>query len=79
MWYYTLKVTPGHPLVVQHAGGCAPVELLLLQDALKVLHSLLKVPHVSWQVAVEEADGVAEHSHPGTDASFISLKSEKKT
>lgn len=76
--YCTLTVTLGHPLVVQHAGGCAPIELLLLQDALKILHSLLQVPHMSWQVAVEKADRVAEYGHPGTDAPFISLRSEEK-
>lgn len=64
--------------MVQHAGGRPSVKLLLLQDAFKVLHPLLQVPHVSWQVTVEEAYRVAKHRHPGADASFISLGMIKK-
>ena len=60
-------------LVVQYAGGGAALKLLLLQNALKVLHALVQVPHVSWQVAVEETDGVTKHGHPGADTTFITL------
>ena len=59
--------------MVQHAGGSAALKLLLLQNALKVLHALVQIPHVSWQVAVEETDGVTKHGHPGADAAFITL------
>lgn len=62
--------------MVQHSGGSASFKLLLLQDAFKVLHALLQVPHVSRQVTVEKADGVTEHGHPRTDASFIPLRVE---
>lgn len=67
-----------HPLVVQHTGGRPSVELLLLQDAFKVLHPLLQVPHVSRQVTVEKAHRVAKHCHPRADAPFISLRVRKK-
>lgn len=67
-----------HPLMVQYTRGGSSIKLLLLQDAFKVLHPLLQVPHVSWQVTVEKAHRVAEHCHPRTDTSFIPLKSEKK-
>lgn len=67
-----------HPLVVQYTRGGPSVKLLLLQDAFKILHPLLQVPHVSWQVAVEKAHRVAEHRHPRADAPFIPLESEKK-
>lgn len=60
-------------LVVKNPGGSLALELLLLQDALKVLHALLWVFHVSRQVAVEEADGMAEHWHAGADTTFIPL------
>lgn len=46
---------------------------LLLQDALKVFHSLLRVLHVSRQVAVEEANGVTEHGHAGAHSTFVPL------
>ena len=60
-------------LVVKNPGGSLALELLLLQDALKVLHALLWVFHMSRQVAVEEADGMAEHWHAGADTTFIPL------
>lgn len=59
--------------MVKNPRSSLTLELLLLQDALKVLHALIWVFHVSWQVAVKEADGVAEHGHSGTYATFISL------
>lgn len=64
--------------MVQHTGGRPSIKLLLLQDAFKVFHPLLQVPHVSWQVTVEKAHRVAKHRHPRTDASFISLGVIKK-
>ena len=60
-------------LVVQDPRGCLGLKLLLLQDTLKVLHTLLQVPHMGWQVTVEEAHWVAEHCHPRTDTPLISL------
>lgn len=59
--------------MVQHTGRSPSVKLLLLQDALKILHSLLQVPHVSWKVTVQKAHRVAKHCHSCTDASFIAL------
>lgn len=69
----TSKKVKGHPLVVQDPGGGPAFKLLLLQDALEVLHPLLQVPHVGRQVAVQEAERVSENRHPGTDASFVPL------
>lgn len=60
--------------MVKHPGGSLALKLLLLQDALKVFHALLGVFHMSRQVAVEEADGVAKHWHAGTHTTFIPLK-----
>lgn len=60
-------------LVVKNPRGGLTLKLLLLQDALKILHALLGVFHVSRQVTVEEADGVAKHRHAGTHAPFIPL------
>ena len=65
-------------LMVEDPGGSLALELLLLQDALKVLHALLWVLHVSRQVAVEEADGVAEHWHAGAHTTFIPLKHQQE-
>jgi len=48
-------------LVVKNPSGSLALKLLLLQDALKVLHALVRVFHVSRQVAVEEADAVTKH------------------
>lgn len=59
--------------MVQYPGGAASVKLLLLQDAFKILHPLLQVPHVSRQVTVEEAHRVAKHCHPRAHAPFIPL------
>lgn len=64
--------------MVQHPRGSASFKLLLLQDAFKVLHALLQVPHVSGQVTVKEAHRVAEHRHPRTDAPFIPLRGREK-
>ena len=64
--------------MVQHPRGGAALELLLLQDALKVLHALLQVPHVRGQMAVEEADRVAKHHHPRTHSPLIALGVEGK-
>lgn len=60
-------------LVVKDPGGSLTLELLLLQDALKILHALFGVFHVSRQVTVEEADGVTKHRHAGTHPTFIPL------
>ena len=60
-------------LVVENPGGSLALKLLLLQDALEVLHALLRVFHVSRQVAVQEADGVTEHWHAGAHSTFIPL------
>lgn len=59
--------------MVQHASGSPSLKLLLLQDAFKILHALLQVPHVSWQVTVEKAHRVSKHCHPCTDTPFIPL------
>lgn len=59
--------------MVKNPRGGLTLELLLLQDALKILHALIGVFHVSRQVAVEEADGVTEHRHAGTHPTFIPL------
>lgn len=59
--------------MVQHTARSASIKLLLLQDALKIFHPLLQVPHVSWKVTVQKAHRVAEHCHSCTDASFIAL------
>lgn len=67
-----------HSLVVQNPSGSLTLKLLLLQDALKILHALVRVFHVSRQVAVEEADGVAEHGHPCTHATFIALPHQQQ-
>lgn len=67
-----------YPLVVQHAGRSSSIKLLLLQNALKVLHPLLQVPHVSGKVAVQKAHRVAEHRHSGTDPAFIALVVTRK-
>lgn len=61
-------------LVILNPDGCLALKLLLLQDALKVLHALIGVFHVSRQVAVEEADAVTEHRHAGANATFIPLQ-----
>ena len=61
-------------LMVKNPSGSLALKLLLLQDALKVLHALLRVFHVSRQVAVEEADGVTKHRHAGTHSTFIPLQ-----
>lgn len=60
-------------LMVKNPGGGLALKLLLLQDALEVLHALIWVFHVSRQVAVEEADGVAERWHAGAHTTFIPL------
>lgn len=60
-------------LVVKNPSGNLALKLLLLQDALKVLHALIGVFHMSRQVAVEEADGVTEHRHAGAYPTFIPL------
>lgn len=59
--------------MVQYASGGSSFKLLLLEDALKVLHSLLQVPHVSWQVTVEKTHRMAKHCHPHADTPFIPL------
>lgn len=59
--------------MVQHTRGGRALELLLLQDGLEVLHALLGVLHVRRQVAVEEAERVSEHGHPGADAALVPL------
>lgn len=59
--------------MVQYTSGSPSFKLLLLQDTFKVLHPLLQVPHVSWQVTVEEAHRVAKHCHPRADAAFVPL------
>lgn len=64
--------------MVQYTGGSPSFKLLLLQDAFKVLHPLLQVTHVSWQVTVEKAHRVAEHRHPRADTTFIPLRVRKK-
>ena len=64
--------------MVQYTSCSASFKLLLLQDAFKVLHPLLQVPHVSWQVTVEKAHRVAKHCHPRTDTPFIPLRVRKK-
>lgn len=69
---------PNDPLVVQHTRGGRAIKLLLLQDALKVLHALLQVPHVSRQVTVQETHRVAEHRHPRTYTPFITLGAGKR-
>lgn len=69
----TLEGGRSSSLVVQHSRGGLALELLLVQDALEVLHALLRVLHVCGQVAVQEADGVAEHGHAGTHTPFVSL------
>lgn len=63
-----------YALMVKNPSGGLALKLLLLQDALKVLHTLFRVFHVSWQVAVQEADGVAKHWHAGAHTTFVSLK-----
>ena len=65
--------------MVQYTSGIAALKLLLLQDALKVLHPLLQVPHVSRQVTVEEAQRVSEHRHPRADTPFIPLRARGET
>lgn len=65
--------------MIQHPGGGPSFELLLLQDALKVLHPLLQVPHVSGQVTVEEAHGVSENGHPCANATFVPLQRAHRT
>lgn len=62
-----------HSLVVQDPSGSLTLKLLLLQDAFKIFHALVRVLHVSRQMAVEEADGVAEHGHSCTHATFVAL------
>lgn len=64
--------------MVQYTGGSPSFKLLLLQDAFKVLHPLLQVPHVSWQVTVEKAHRVAKNCHPRADAPFIPLRVRKQ-
>lgn len=64
--------------MVQDTSGSPAFKLLLLQDAFKVLHPLLQVPHVSWQVTVEKADRVAKHCHPRADTPFIPLRVRRK-
>lgn len=59
--------------MVKDPRGSLALELLLLQDALKILHALFGVFHVSRQVTVEEADGVTKHRHAGTHPTFIAL------
>lgn len=65
---------PRYPLVIQHTHSRAALELLLLQDAFKILHPLLQITHVSRQVAVEEAHRVSENHHACTYAPFIPLR-----
>lgn len=62
--------------MVEHPCGSLAFKLLLLQDALKVLHALLRVLHVGRQVAVQETDGVTEHRHARTHTPFITLQQE---
>lgn len=60
--------------MIQNTSGPLDIKLLLLQDALEVIHTLILVFHVSRQVAIEEADAVAKHGHSGTNAAFIPLQ-----
>lgn len=48
-------------LMVKNTSGSLTLKLLLLQDALEVLHPLIGVFHVSRQVAVEKANAVTKH------------------
>lgn len=45
--------------MVSDLRGVIDVEVLLLQDVLKLVHALQSVVHVSRKVAVEEANHVA--------------------
>jgi len=75
MWKTSLGTGKGCAvlLMVKDPSGSLALKLLLLQDALEVLHALTRVLHVSRQVAVEEADGVAEHRHAGAHTPFVPL------
>lgn len=64
--------------MVEYTSGCSSFKLLLLQDAFKILHPLLQVSHVSWQVTVEKAHWVAKHCHPRADTPFIPLGVREK-
>lgn len=69
-----ILIWQNHPLMVQYTCSIPSFKLLLLEDAFKVLHPLLQVPHVSRQVTVEKAHWVAKDCHPRTNTAFIPLK-----
>lgn len=64
--------------MIQDAHGSLSFKLLLLQDALEVLHALVCVLHVCGQMTVQETDRMAKHSHASADAPFIPLQSVRE-
>lgn len=66
----------GYALVVQDAVGHTPLKLLHVQDGGKVLLALLGLLQVCWQVAVEEADHVAEDGEANAHPTLVALHRE---
>lgn len=61
-------------LMVQNVGNIKPLEILHLQDSVKVLQPLVIIGHVWGQVAIDDADIVAIKFHADVNTPFIPLK-----
>lgn len=59
--------------MVQDAAGCTSLKLLHVQDGGEVLLALLRLLQVRWQVAVEEADHVAEDGETDAHPTLVAL------
>lgn len=66
----------GYALMVQDAAGRTPLKLLHVQYGGKVLLALLRLLQVRWQVAVQEADHVAEDGETNTHPTLVALHRE---
>lgn len=66
----------GYALMVQDAVGHRPLKLLHVQYGGKVLLALLRLLQVCWQVAVQEADHVAEDGETNTHPTLVALHQE---
>lgn len=59
--------------MVQDAAGCTSLKLLHVQDGGEILLALLRLLQVRWQVAVEEADHVAEDGEADAHPTLVAL------
>lgn len=60
--------------MVQNVRGVVQVEVLLLQDVLKLINAVQGVVHVGCKVAVEEAHHVAIEGKTHRHSPFIPLR-----